>query len=131
MGVQAEEVERVLESVGFGTDMRQKPIASLSGGWKMKLALGTALCLLLSWLIPDTQLRWSACLPSHKGSARGHCCCMCKLESTLGLKLMDGLGYSGYRVSSCARSWNSNTVRLNLWVCSASDADEGGHLPAG
>ena len=41
MGIQAEEAERVLESVGFNAEMRQKAIASLSGGWKMKLALGT------------------------------------------------------------------------------------------
>ena len=40
MGIQAEEAEAVLESVGFNAEMRQKPIASLSGGWKMKLALG-------------------------------------------------------------------------------------------
>ncbi len=40
MGIQAEEAEAVLESVGFIAEMRQKPIASLSGGWKMKLALG-------------------------------------------------------------------------------------------
>ena len=44
MGIQAEEAERVLESVGFNTEMRQKAIASLSGGWKMKLALGTLTC---------------------------------------------------------------------------------------
>ena len=43
MGIQAEEAERVLESVGFNAEMRQKAIASLSGGWKMKLALGAAL----------------------------------------------------------------------------------------
>lgn len=30
----------MLESVGFGEDMRGASIASLSGGWKMKLALG-------------------------------------------------------------------------------------------
>ena len=40
MGIQAEEAEKVLESVGFNAEMRQKAIASLSGGWKMKLALG-------------------------------------------------------------------------------------------
>jgi ATPase subunit of ABC transporter with duplicated ATPase domains len=40
MGIQRSEVERVLESVGFGDAMRSAAIASLSGGWKMKLALG-------------------------------------------------------------------------------------------
>ena len=40
MGIQRAEVERVLESVGFGGEMRGAAISSLSGGWKMKLALG-------------------------------------------------------------------------------------------
>lgn len=40
MGVQRTEVEEVLESVGYGDEMRGASIASLSGGWKMKLALG-------------------------------------------------------------------------------------------
>ncbi len=31
-----------MDSVGFGDDMRSTSIASLSGGWKMKLALGGA-----------------------------------------------------------------------------------------
>jgi hypothetical protein len=30
----------VLSKVGFSKDMQQQPIVSLSGGWKMKLALG-------------------------------------------------------------------------------------------
>ena len=37
------EIEETLESVGFTSEMRQKPIASLSGGWKMKLALARAM----------------------------------------------------------------------------------------
>ena len=40
MGIPRSEVERVLESVGFVGLMRDASIASLSGGWKMKLALG-------------------------------------------------------------------------------------------
>ena len=40
MNVQEDAVIRVLESVGFGDEMQQKAISSLSGGWKMKLALG-------------------------------------------------------------------------------------------
>ena len=40
MGVKEGEVQTVLESVGFGEEMQQKAISSLSGGWKMKLALG-------------------------------------------------------------------------------------------
>ena len=37
------EIEETLESVGFTLEMRQKPIASLSGGWKMKLSLARAM----------------------------------------------------------------------------------------
>ena len=33
-------VEEVLASVGFTEAMQQSPVSSLSGGWKMKLALG-------------------------------------------------------------------------------------------
>lgn len=33
-------VEEVLASVGFTDDMQLAPVSSLSGGWKMKLALG-------------------------------------------------------------------------------------------
>lgn len=33
-------VEEVLSSVGFTEDMQLAPVSSLSGGWKMKLALG-------------------------------------------------------------------------------------------
>lgn len=40
MGILRAEVERVLESVGFVGTMRGATISSLSGGWKMKLALG-------------------------------------------------------------------------------------------
>ena len=33
-------VEKTLSSVGFTPEMQSAPVASLSGGWKMKLALG-------------------------------------------------------------------------------------------
>ncbi len=33
-------VEETLSSVGFSPEMQAAPVASLSGGWKMKLALG-------------------------------------------------------------------------------------------
>ncbi len=61
MGIQAEEAETVLESVGFNAEMRQKPIASLSGGWKMKLALGADLYFrhtLLCGLSRDVHSFW-------------------------------------------------------------------------
>ena len=38
------EVERMLSSVGFTEEMLGAPVASLSGGWKMKLALARARC---------------------------------------------------------------------------------------
>jgi len=34
------QVEDTLASVGFDSALRGSPVASLSGGWKMKLALG-------------------------------------------------------------------------------------------
>ena len=34
------QVAEVLGSVGFTEQMQQSPVSSLSGGWKMKLALG-------------------------------------------------------------------------------------------
>lgn len=43
------QVSEVLGSVGFTETMQQAPVSSLSGGWKMKLALGTrSLCCLFS-----------------------------------------------------------------------------------
>ena len=36
-------VEEVLASVGFTPEMQAAPVASLSGGWKMKLALARAM----------------------------------------------------------------------------------------
>ena len=38
-----ERVIDVLASVGFNPEMQQSPVASLSGGWKMKLALARAM----------------------------------------------------------------------------------------
>ena len=35
-----EQVETTLRSVGFTDVMLKSPVAALSGGWKMKLALG-------------------------------------------------------------------------------------------
>jgi elongation factor 3 len=43
----------VLESVGFGTAFRQRPVSSLSGGWKMKLALARAMLLNADILLLD------------------------------------------------------------------------------
>jgi len=37
------QVSEVLGSVGFTESMQQAPVSSLSGGWKMKLALGETL----------------------------------------------------------------------------------------
>ena len=34
------QVEQVLSSVGFSDELQRAPVATLSGGWKMKLALG-------------------------------------------------------------------------------------------
>lgn len=40
--VQKEEIVNVLSSVGFTSEMLEQSVGSLSGGWKMKLALGTS-----------------------------------------------------------------------------------------
>lgn len=47
------EVERVLESVGFDDERRAQSVASLSGGWKMKLALARAMLMKADILLLD------------------------------------------------------------------------------
>lgn len=42
-GVSRERVEATLAEVGFSAEGQAAPIASLSGGWKMKLALARAM----------------------------------------------------------------------------------------
>mmetsp|Transcript_2433 Transcript_2433/g.3685 ORF Transcript_2433/g.3685 Transcript_2433/m.3685 type:complete len:1030 (-) Transcript_2433:2210-5299(-) len=51
MTVNKEQVIEMLSSVGFDLAMQEKPVSSLSGGWKMKLAL--ARCMLMK---PDILL---------------------------------------------------------------------------
>eukprot|EP00887_Chlorella_sp_A99_P007267 scaffold2.g7267.t1 len=46
-------VEEVLLSVGFTPEMQSKPVASLSGGWKMKLALARAMLMNADILLLD------------------------------------------------------------------------------
>jgi len=48
-----EEVATVLGSVGFTADMQAAPVASLSGGWKMKLALARAMLMKADILLLD------------------------------------------------------------------------------
>lgn len=40
--VSKEEIIKVLSSVGFTPEMLEQSVGALSGGWKMKLALGKA-----------------------------------------------------------------------------------------
>eukprot|EP00899_Mesostigma_viride_P008304 jgi/Mesvir1/17475/Mv08750-RA.1 len=47
------EVETVLESVGFTDTMRQAAVSTLSGGWKMKLALARAMLMRADILLLD------------------------------------------------------------------------------
>lgn len=51
--VTKEEVGRVLTSVGFTEVMLHSPVASLSGGWKMKLALARAMLMKADILLLD------------------------------------------------------------------------------
>lgn len=46
-------VEEVLSSVGFTKELQQGPVASLSGGWKMKLALARAMLMEADILLLD------------------------------------------------------------------------------
>ena len=48
-----EKVEEVLTSVGFTQEMQQAAVASLSGGWKMKLALARAMLMEADILLLD------------------------------------------------------------------------------
>jgi elongation factor 3 len=43
MGVGRDEVDQMLTSVGFTDELKYKAVGSLSGGWKMKLALSRAM----------------------------------------------------------------------------------------
>lgn len=55
-GISREEMAKVLNSVGFTEDSPANittPVGSLSGGWKMKLALARAMCLKADVLMLD------------------------------------------------------------------------------
>ena len=47
------QVEEVLGSVGFTETMQAQPVASLSGGWKMKLALARAMLMKADIMLLD------------------------------------------------------------------------------
>ena len=47
------QVEEVLGSVGFTDAMQAQPVASLSGGWKMKLALARAMLMKADIMLLD------------------------------------------------------------------------------
>eukprot|EP00270_Netrium_digitus_P002375 TRINITY_DN126_c0_g1_i4.p1 TRINITY_DN126_c0_g1~~TRINITY_DN126_c0_g1_i4.p1 ORF type:complete len:795 (-),score=302.14 TRINITY_DN126_c0_g1_i4:217-2286(-) len=52
-GIKREEVVSALSAVGFSDDMRNSPVAALSGGWKMKLALARAMLMKADILLLD------------------------------------------------------------------------------
>jgi elongation factor 3 len=52
-GAPREEVEKMLVSVGFSEEYLRKPVGSLSGGWKMKLALARAILMKAQILLLD------------------------------------------------------------------------------
>lgn len=55
VGVSREKVAATLADVGFTVEGQAAPIASLSGGWKMKLALARA-------MLQDAQVRQELCI---------------------------------------------------------------------
>jgi len=52
-GATREEVETMLTNVGFSDEYLKKPVGSLSGGWKMKLALARAILMKAQILLLD------------------------------------------------------------------------------
>jgi elongation factor 3 len=53
LDVNREEIEAQLKAVGFTEELLAKPISSLSGGWKMKLALARAMLMKADILLLD------------------------------------------------------------------------------
>eukprot|EP00271_Cylindrocystis_brebissonii_P017671 TRINITY_DN467_c0_g1_i1.p1 TRINITY_DN467_c0_g1~~TRINITY_DN467_c0_g1_i1.p1 ORF type:complete len:1057 (+),score=230.82 TRINITY_DN467_c0_g1_i1:190-3360(+) len=51
--ISKEEITTVLSDIGFSEEMINGPVASLSGGWKMKLALGRAILMKADILLLD------------------------------------------------------------------------------
>ena len=43
-GSTKDEVAKMMEKVGFSKKMMTDPVTTLSGGWRMKLALSRAMC---------------------------------------------------------------------------------------
>lgn len=54
-GATRDEVEKMLVSVGFSEEYLAKPVGSLSGGWKMKLALARAILMKAQILLLDGE----------------------------------------------------------------------------
>ncbi|TIA92083.1 hypothetical protein E3P81_01676 [Wallemia ichthyophaga] len=52
-GLAREKITEALESVGFSQEKQNDPVGSLSGGWKMKLELGRAMCIGADVLLLD------------------------------------------------------------------------------
>ncbi len=54
-GASRDEVEAMLKSVGFSEEYLNKAVGSLSGGWKMKLALARAILMKAQILLLDGE----------------------------------------------------------------------------
>jgi len=54
-GASKDEVKEMLVSVGFSDEYLLKPVGSLSGGWKMKLALARAILMKAQILLLDGE----------------------------------------------------------------------------
>ncbi len=53
LGASKEEISNVLGSIGFTEEMKNAPINSLSGGWRMKLALARAMIMKADIMLLD------------------------------------------------------------------------------
>ena len=73
-GASREEVEKMLTSVGFSDEYLKKAVGSLSGGWKMKLALARAMLLNADILLLDGEKagRWACSVAWQRGCLVRH-----------------------------------------------------------
>ncbi len=89
------QVSEVLGSVGFTEAMQQAPVSSLSGGWKMKLALGESLlcgCTLASVAAHDFLYDFRLCLLQEPRKVQTSCVLsLCLLQTPCKIQTMSNV----------------------------------------